>query len=136
MSMFNATERKIFSDLSAAVERYSKAFLATHLPGALKPPSVTIIGTPAGTSGSTVSLSIAIQTDDSGLYDAISYKWSATAGTFSDTTASSPTYTRPTVSQDTNVTVTCEVTYYGTDGVAARGTQQTAEVRAAGLVTA
>ena len=87
-------------------------------------PAVTINAIPAGDEGSTVQLGAAL---NGGTYDgAVDYAWTATGGTLANADTATPTWTRPTVSANTNYTLRLTVTARGTGTNARNGTSATA----------
>jgi hypothetical protein len=63
---------------------------------------------PSAASGGTLGLTSMAHDKDMGP-SPLAYHWTATAGTFSDAAAQNPTFTCPTVSMPTNVTITLTV---------------------------
>ena len=91
--------------------------------GAAAAPTVTITAIPSGNEGTTVRL---VRTLAGGAYDRVSGNaWSVAEGTLDDSTAASPTWTRPAVSADKNIAVDCDVTVEGTGTNARNGTSAT-----------
>ena len=93
-------------------------------PPAAVAPTVTIDTEPAGDEGTSVRLSASL-TD--GTYDgAVEYAWSVSGGILSSASAKSPTWTRPSVSTNTDHTVRLTITVRGTGTNARDGTSDTA----------
>ena len=89
------------------------------LPDAIAP-NVSIDSIAAGDEGASVSLTATIT---GGAYDsAITYAWSVDEGTLSDSTAASPTWTRPSVTATKTVDVNLRITVSGSGGFARSGT--------------
>ena len=96
---------------------------ADSLPSAAAP-SVTINTIADGDEGATVQLGANVT---GGIYDgAVEYAWTATGGTLANADTATPTWTRPTVSANTNYTVRLTVTARGTGTNARNGTSATA----------
>ena len=100
-------------------------------------PSVTINTIPAGNENTTVQLSATLT--GGGPYDgAVEYQWSVNGGTLNDPTLATPTWTRPTVTSNTNRTVSLTITVRGSGTTARNGstdtasTNRTAQVRNVG----
>ena len=109
--------------------------VAVLLPSAAAP-AMTINAIPAGDEGATVQLGAALS---GGTYDGtVEYDWSVNGGTLNDDGAAAPTWTRPSVSSDTNHTVSLTVTVRGNGTAARNGTSdiasstRSAQVRDAG----
>ena len=97
--------------------------VAVLLPSAAAP-AMTINAIPAGDEGATVQLGAALS---GGTYDGtVEYDWSVNGGTLNDDGAAAPTWTRPSVSSDTNHTVSLTVTVRGNGTAARNGTSDTA----------
>ena len=97
--------------------------VAAPLPVAAAP-AVTIDAIAAGDEGAAVSLGATVT---GGLYDgALEYAWSVDAGVLSNPASATPTWTRPSVTTDTNYTVRLTVTAHGTGNTARNGTSATA----------
>ena len=87
-------------------------------------PSVSINTIPAGNEGADVQLSAAL---GSGTYDgAVEYQWSVDGGVLDNANAATPTWTRPSVTSNTNHTVSLTITVRGTGTTARNGTSDTA----------
>ena len=87
-------------------------------------PSVTINAIPAGDENANVQLAATL---NGGTYDgAVDYAWTATGGTLDDPAAATPTWTRPSVTSNTNFTVRLTVTARGAGTTARNGTSDTA----------
>ena len=97
--------------------------VTTALPVAVAP-SVTINTIPAGNEGVAVQLSAALT---GGTYEgAVEYDWSVNGGTLDDDSVAAPTWTRPSVTSDTNHTVSLTVTVRGSGTAVRNGTSDTA----------
>ena len=100
-------------------------------------PSVSIDAIPAGNEGTTVQLGATL-TGGSPYDGAVEYDWSANGGTLNDDSAAAPTWTRPSVTSNTNHTVSLTITVRGSGATARNGssdtasTSQTAQVRNTG----
>ena len=95
-------------------------------------PTVTIDAIPAGDEGYTVQLGANVT---GGTYDGpVEYDWSVNGGALNDATLATPTWTRPTVSANTNYTANLTVTVNGTGTAARDGTSDTASVSASATV--
>ena len=93
------------------------------LPAAVAP-SVTINTVPAGDENTTVQLGATLT---NGTYDgAAEYDWSVNGGRLDNANSATPTWTRPSVTSDTNYTVRLEVTVHGTGTNASNGTSDSA----------
>ena len=114
----------------------SAVFNATAVTAQVNPkaaataPTATITAVPDGAEGTTRRLTATVE---GGGYDDIAYKWEVSEGTLSDDTAQAPTWTRPQVSADTEVTIDLKVTVTGT-GTNARA-DTSASVDAAQVTT-
>ena len=87
-------------------------------------PSVSINTIPAGNEGADVQLSAAL---GSGTHDgAVEYQWSVDGGVLDNANAATPTWTRPSVTSNTNHTVSLTITVRGTGTTARNGTSDTA----------
>ena len=87
-------------------------------------PSVSINAIPAGNEGTDVQLSAAL---GSGTHDgAVEYQWSVDGGVLDNANAATPTWTRPSVTSNTNHTVSLTITVRGTGTTARNGTSDTA----------
>ena len=105
--------------------------VTTALPEA-SAPSVSIDAIAAGDEGTTVTLGATL---DGGTYDgAPEYAWTVDGGTLDNPAAAAPTWTRPTVTSNTNHTVRLTVTAHGTGTVARNGTSDTANASRTALV--
>ena len=97
--------------------------IATPLPEAAAP-SVSIDAIAVGDEGTTVTLGATLA---GGTYDgAAEYAWSVDGGTISNPNSAAPTWTRPSVTSNTNYTVRLTVTVRGSGTVARNGTSATA----------
>ena len=97
--------------------------VAAPLPVAA-PPAVTIDAIAAGDEGTAVPLGATVT---GGAYDgSLEYAWSVDEGVLSDSASATPTWTRPSVTTDTNYTVRLTVTARGTGTAARNGTSATA----------
>ena len=95
-------------------------------------PSVSINAIPAGNEGTAVQLAATL---NGGTYDgALDYAWTVTGGTLDDPAAATPTWTRPSVTSNTNFTVRLTVTARGAGTVARSGTSDTANATFSALV--
>ena len=105
--------------------------VAVALPAA-DAPSVSINAIADGDEATTVQLGANVT---GGTYDgAVEYDWSVNGGTLNDATLATPTWTRPTVSANTNYTVNLTVTVDGTGTAARNGTSDTASASASATV--
>ena len=87
-------------------------------------PSVTIDAIPAGDENTTVRLGATV---NGGTYDGNpEYAWSVNGGTLDDETVATPTWTRPSVTSNTNHAVSLRITVRGTGTNARNGTSATA----------
>ena len=87
-------------------------------------PSVSINTIPAGNEGTDVQLSVVL---GSGTHDgAVEYQWSVDGGVLDNANAATPTWTRPSVTSNTNHTVSLTITVRGTGTTARNGTSDTA----------
>jgi len=73
-------------------------------------PTVSISAVPNGEEGKTHKLVATVQ---GGRYDSLTYKWTVSGGTLDDSTAESPTWTRPEVTRDTSYSIGLTVTAVG-----------------------
>ena len=87
-------------------------------------PMVSIEMVPNGGEGTAETLAAMVM---GGLYDALAYTWAVSAGTLNDATLASPTWTRPSVNADTDVTIDLRVTARGTGMQARQGSTATAD---------
>ena len=95
-------------------------------------PSVSIDAIPAGDENANVQLAATL---NGGTYDgAVDYAWTVTGGTLDDPAAATPTWTRPSVTSNTNFTVRLTVTARGAGTVARNGTSDTANATFSALV--
>ena len=95
-------------------------------------PAVAIDAIAAGDEGTAVQLGATLT---GGTYDgALEYAWSVNGGSLNDPTLATPTWTRPTVSSNTNYTVSLTVTAHGTGGNAQTGSSDTANASRTALV--
>ena len=95
-------------------------------------PSVSIDTIPAGNENTTVQLAATL---NGGTYDgAVDYAWTVTGGTLDDPAAATPTWTRPSVTSNTNFTVRLTVTARGAGTVARSGSSDTANATFSALV--
>ena len=86
-------------------------------------PSVSIDAIPAGDENTDVQLSATLT---GGAYDgAVAYQWRVDGGLLDNPSAATPTWTRPSVSSNTNYTVRLTVTARGAGTVAGNGTSDT-----------
>ena len=74
-------------------------------------PSVTIDAVATGDESTTVKLTATIS---GGTYDGLDYLWSVGGGTLDDATLTSPTWTRPAVSANTDYNINLRITAKGT----------------------
>ncbi|MCY3934349.1 MAG: hypothetical protein OXH70_21815 [Acidobacteria bacterium] len=96
-------------------------------------PAVSIGAVPAGEESTEASLTATLT---GGVYDALSYAWTASAGSLNDATLESPTWTRPTVDADgATVTIGVTVTASGSGTQARSGTTDTASASVSASVT-
>ena len=89
-------------------------------------PNPAISAIPDGKEGDSVRLTLEL--DDHGArYDSLTYSWSVDGSQddFNHPTAASPTWTRPDVNSDTEITVRCDVTAHGNGHNADAGTSAT-----------
>ena len=105
----------------------SRTAQVQDVPAQLPPaaaPSVSINTIPAGNEGADVQLSAAL---GSGTHDgAVEYQWSVDGGVLDNANAATPTWTRPSVTSNTNHTVSLTITVRGTGTTARNGTSDTA----------
>ena len=95
-------------------------------------PTVSIDTIPAGNENTTVQLAATL---NGGTYDgAVEYAWTVTGGTLNDPAAATPTWTRPSVTSNTNHTVRLTVTARGAGTVARNGSSDTANTTFSALV--
>ena len=95
-------------------------------------PSVSINAIAVGDEGTTVQLGAAFV---GGTYDgAVGYQWSVDGGLLDNPAAATPTWTRPSVSSNTNYTVRLTVTARGSGTAARNGTSDTANASRAAQV--
>ena len=98
-------------------------------------PTVSIDAVPNGNSGTDITLGVALT---GGVYDALDYAWTVSGGSLDNATAAAPVWTRPTVTADTDYTISLTVTARGTGTNAANNTSamasdtETATVQPAG----
>ena len=83
--------------------------------------SVSINAISAGNEGTNVTLGASV-TKGTGVYDTVSYAWTADEGTLTGANTATPTWTRPTVSATKNVTLRLVVTLSGDGTTATSGT--------------
>ena len=83
--------------------------------------SVSINTIAAGNEGATVQLGATIS-KGTGVYDSVGYAWTADEGTLSGATTATPTWTRPQVASNKNVTLRLVLTLKGTGSTAKNGT--------------
>ena len=94
-----------------------------QLPAAAAP-TVTINAIPAGDENTGVQLSATLS---GGAYDgAVEYDWDVSGGALNDDASATPTWTRPSVTSNTDVTVSLTITARGAGTVARNGTSDTA----------
>ena len=92
----------------------------TNLPNA-SAPNVAISAIPAGNEGESVQLGATLS---GGTFDGtILYSWSVSAGTLDSASFQNPSWQRPTVNSDRNVTVSLTITVRGSGTHARSGTQ-------------
>ena len=111
------------SGTSVALAEVTRSALVRNvLPAASRgTASVSINAIPAGNEGATVNLSASL-TKGTGVYDNASYAWTADEGTLTGANTATPTWRRPTVTSNTNVTLRLVVTLSGTGTTARSGT--------------
>ena len=83
--------------------------------------SVSINTIAAGNEGVAIQLGATI-TKGTGVYDSVGYAWTADEGTLSGATTATPTWTRPQVAANKNVTLRLVLTLKGTGSTAKNGT--------------
>ena len=86
-------------------------------------PTPTISPVAAGDEGTTVRL---VSTITGGTYDSLEYAWSVSAGTLDNASLAEPTWTRPQVRADSDITVDLTITARGTGTNALANTSDTA----------
>ena len=89
------------------------------LPAAVGP-TFSINAVPDGDENTTVQLSVTIT---GGTYDELAYDWLVTGGTLDDGELATPTWTRPTVTADTDYNIDLEITARGRGTLAEDGTE-------------
>ena len=95
----------------------------SSLPNAVAP-TVAINAIPSGREGTTVQLGAILS---GGTYDGTpTYAWMVSGGSLDSATSATPTWTRPTVTEDGDYTITLTVTARGTGTTAANNTSDTA----------
>ena len=86
-------------------------------------PAVAIDPVSSGNEGTSVTLGATVT---GGTYDALTYAWTVSSGTLDDATAAAPTWRRPLVNADSNVSISLTVSATGTGTVARANTSDTA----------
>ena len=93
-------------------------------------PSVSVDAVPAGDEGTPVTLGATLT---GGTYDgAVEYAWRVASGALDDATSATPVWTRPSVNQNTSVSVELRVTVRGAGVKARDGTSDTSTPHAVG----
>ena len=87
-------------------------------------PTVTITEVPAGFEGTIFRLGANVR---SGTYDTLTYAWTVSGGELSDATATSPLWTRPAVSSNTDYTIDLRITATGAGTNARTGSSATVD---------
>ena len=105
--------------------------VATQLPAATAPTTLTVNAIADGNEGATVQL---FSTLTGGVYDRLEYAWTVSGGALSDPTAAFPIWTRPSVSADASHTLELTVTARGTGVRARAGAGATATASQTALV--
>ena len=115
------------SDGSSDTANASRTALVRDVPAPLPEavaPSVSINAIPAGDEGTDVQLGAAMT---GGTHEgAMAYQWSVDGGVLDNPSAASPTWTRPSVTSNTDYTVRLGVTVYGRGTTVRGGTSATA----------
>ena len=93
------------------------------IPNASSPTVSDKRGTERAIGGTDVTLGAVLT---GGVYDALDYAWTVSGGTLDNATVAAPVWTRPTVTADTDYTISLTVTARGTGTNAANNTSATA----------
>ena len=110
------------SDTAVAPQVTTVVSVTGTLPTAAAP-AVAIDPVSSGNEGTSVTLGATVT---GGTYDALTYAWTVSSGTLDDATAAAPTWRRPLVNADSNVSISLTVSATGTGTVARANTSDTA----------